>query len=210
MLYELNAAVTAAMENSLNAVLRLDPESMAKLGRLHGKVIALELRGLNQTFYLLPSAQGIMVQSHFEGEADATLSGTPLSFAELSFSANPNRVLFRGDVTISGDIRLGQDFKRILDQLDIDWEEWLSQYAGDVVAHKLGDVIRQTQRWGKNALLTLGQNAAEDLQQESFDLPPQDEVAPFIKEVDQLRDDMERLGMRVARLQQHLADKKSS
>jgi len=210
MWHELNTAVSAAMEASLNAVLRLDPQSMARLDRLQGKVIALELRGLNQSFYLLPSAQGIMVQGHYDHEADATLSGTPLALAELSFGAHSNRVLFRGDVQISGDIKLGQEFKRILDQLDIDWEELLSQYTGDVVAHKLGEALRQGRHWGKNALRTLGQNAAEYLQQESFDLPPQEEVAPFIKEVDQLRDDMERLGQRVARLQQHLTETKSS
>ena len=210
MWHELNAAVTAALETGLNSVLRLDPDSMARLDQLQGKVIALELRGLNQTFYLLPSAQGIMVQGHYEGEPDATLSGTPLSLAELSLGSHSNRVLFRGDVRISGDIKLGQDFKRILDGLDIDWEELLSQYTGDVLAHKLGHALRQTRDWGRNAVQTLGQNAAEYLQQESFDLPPQDEVAPFIKEVDQLRDDMERLAQRVARLQGRLSETKSS
>ena len=210
MLHELNTALSAALETALNAVLRLDPDTLARMARLQGKVIALELRGLNQTFYLLPSAQGILVQGRYDGEPDATLSGTPLSLAELSLGSHSNRVLFRGDVKISGDIKLGQDFKRILDRLDIDWEEILSQYTGDVVAHKLGDVLRQTRDWGRNALQTLGQNAAEYFQQESFDLPPQDEVTPFIKEVDQLRDDMERLAQRVARLQGRLSETKSS
>ena len=206
MLPELHAAMTAALETAANQYLRLAPESLAQLGRLQGKVIAVELRGLGQTLYLLPDAQGLMVQSHFEGEPDATLAGTPLSFAELSLSRNPNRVLFRGDVQITGDIRLGQDFKRILDELDVDWEEVLSQYTGDIVAHKLGDLVRDISQWGQNALRTLGQNGAEYLQQESFDLPFKEEVGPFLKEVSQVRDDVERLAARVARLQQHLGN----
>lgn len=204
MMHELNAAFTAALENAANGYLRLAPQSLAQLGRLQGKVIAVELRGLNQTLYLLPDSQGLMIQSHFEGVADATLSGTPIAFAELSMSNNPNRVLFRGDVQISGDIKLGQDFKRILDQLDVDWEEILSQYTGDIVAHKVSDLLRGINQWGKNALTSLSQNGAEYLQQESFDLPFKDEVQPFLSEVNQMRDDVERLAARVARLQQQL------
>ena len=204
MLYELNAAFTAALETAVNGYLRLDPASLAQLGRLQGKVIAVELRGLGQTLFLLPDAQGLMIQGQHEGRPDATLSGTPVAFAELSLSHNPNRVLFRGDVTISGDIKLGQDFKRILDTLDVDWEEVLAHYTGDVVAHKVGTLLRGVSRWGRDALTTLGQNGAEYLQQESFELPFKDEVEPFLKEVDQVRDDVERLAARVARLQQAL------
>ena len=205
MLPELHAAFTAALENAANAYLRLDPTSLTKLAHLQGKVVAVELRGLNQTLYLRPDGQGLMVQSHYEGEADATLSGTPIAFAELSLSHNPNRVLFRGDVEISGDIKLGQDFKRIIDGLDVDWEEVLSQYTGDIIAHKMGSLLREMNQWGKNALTTLGQNGAEYFQQESFDLPFKEEVQPFLKEVNQVRDDVERLAARVARLQQYLS-----
>ena len=204
MLHEMNAAFTAVLENAINSYLNLSPESLAKLARLQGKVIAVDLRCLNQTLYLLPDAQGMMVQAHYEGEPDATLSGTPISFAELSFSANPNRVLFRGDVVISGDIKLGQDFKRILDDMDVDWEEVLSHYTGDVLAYKMGSLLREFGQWGKSALTTLGQNGAEYLQQESFDLPFREEIEPFLKDVNQLRDDVERLAARVARMQQQL------
>lgn len=201
---ELGGLFTAAIEQSTNAVLRLSPESLDKLARLHGKVFAIELDGLGQTLYLLPVADGLLVQSHFEGEPDATLTGTPIAFAELSLGEHGNRVLFAGDVKISGDLRLGQDFQRILDEMDIDWEEVLSQYTGDVIAHKVGDLLRGFSQWGQNALLTTGRNAAEYFQQESMDLPLQDEVAPFLSDVDKLRDDVERLAARVARLQQAL------
>lgn len=207
MLPELNAAFTAALENALNGYLRLAPESLAQLGQLQGKIIAVELRGLNQTLYLLPDTQGLMIQGHHEGPPNATLAGTPVAFAELSLGSNPNRVLFRGDVTISGDIKLGQDFKRILDELDVDWEEVLSHYTGDVVAHKMGDLLRGLNQWGKHALTTLGQNGAEYLQQEAFELPFAEEVQPFLSEINPLRDDVERLAARVARLQNTLMNK---
>lgn len=204
MLPELNAAFTAALENAANAYLRLDPASLTQLAHLQGKVVAVQLRGLEQTLYLLPDAQGLMVQSHYEGQADATLSGTPIAFAELSLGSHPNRVLFRGDVQISGDIKLGQDFKRILDELDVDWEEVLSHYTGDIIAHKMGQLLRDINHWGKTALTSLGRNGAEYLQQESFDLPFKEEVQPFLQDVNQVRDDVERLAARVARLQQNI------
>ncbi|MDH5408127.1 MAG: SCP2 sterol-binding domain-containing protein [Gammaproteobacteria bacterium] len=201
---EFETALTATIENAANVYLRQSPESLDKLAKLQGKVIAVELRGIQQTLYLRPDHQGLLVQGHHEGEVDASLSGTPLSFAELSLSPHANRVLFRGDVKISGDIRLGQDFKRILDELEIDWEELLSKYTGDVIAHKAGDLLRGLSQWSKAALRQTGENAAEYLQQESFDLPIAAEVEPFIKGVDILRDDVERLAARVARLRQNL------
>ncbi|MDH5445087.1 MAG: SCP2 sterol-binding domain-containing protein [Gammaproteobacteria bacterium] len=204
MLPEFNAAFTAVLETAANQYLKLSPDSLAKLAKLQGKVIAVELHGLNQTLYLLPDHRGLMIQSHFEGEPDATLAGTPISFAKLSLSHNPNRVLFRGDVTISGDIKLGQDFKRILDELDVDWEEVLSTYTGDVIAHKLGELVRNFNQWGQNTLQTLGQNGAEYLQQESFDVPFKEEVDSFITEVNDVRNYVERLAARLARLQQYI------
>ncbi|MDH5180991.1 MAG: SCP2 sterol-binding domain-containing protein [Gammaproteobacteria bacterium] len=202
---ELNGLFTAGLESAANTYLKLDPQNPAKLARLQGKVIAVHLRGPEKTFYLRPDSNGLLIHDCFEGEADATLSGSPLAFAELSLSDNGTRVMLQGEVQISGDLRLGQDFKRIMDEMAIDWEEVLSVYTGDVIAHKVGNLLRGFSDWGKNALLTTGQNIAEYLQQESLDLPQHGDVANFNNDVDTLRNDVDRLEARVKRLQQKLA-----
>lgn len=201
---ELAMSVTAGLENALNTALRFDPETFKRLDKFSGKIIALEFRGLDLTLYLLPGPNGISLMSQYPAEPDTTLSGTPLAMVKMALGADASKVLFAGEVTIRGDVETGQRFKRVLDELDIDWEEQLSRYSGDIVAHKLGDLIRATAAWGQQALNTLGQDAAEYLQQEAQDLPLPTAVRQFLHEIDNLRDDTARLEARVTRLREHL------
>lgn len=201
---ELAMTVTAGLETALNTALRLDPEAFSRLEKFSGKVIAVELEGLDLTLYLLPGANGISLMSHYPAESDTTLSGTPLAMAKMAFGSDASKVLFAGEVTIRGDVETGQHFKRLLDELDVEWEEQLSRYSGDLVAHKLGNMVRATTAWGQQALNILGQDAAEYLQQEGQDLPLPTVVQQFMQQVDGLRDDTARLEARLARLRQNL------
>ena len=201
---ELAMSVTAGLETALNTALRLDPEAFQRLEKFSGKVIALELQGLNLTLYLLPGPDGISLMTQYCAEPDTILSGTPLAMAKMALAPNASNVLFAGEVTIRGDVETGQRFKRLLDELDIDWEELVSRFSGDVVAHKLGNLVRATTTWGQQTLTILGQDAAEYLQQEGQDLPLPATVQQFMQAVDTLRDDTARLEARVARLHQHL------
>lgn len=106
--------VIASFETAFNQYITLDPEAMPRFEDMEGRVIAIEIIGLNETLYLFPASDGIMVMSDFDGEADTTLSGTPLALARLSMEKNAMPVLFSGEVRISGDTRLGHQFKKYL------------------------------------------------------------------------------------------------
>lgn len=196
---ELGSSVTAGLETALNAALRLDPDSLAQLREFAGKVIALELRGPDLTLYLVPASDGISLYLHYGAEPDTVLSGTPAGLLQLAFG-DASRTLFAGDVQIHGDVATGQRFKRLLDQLDIDWEEGLARYTGDITAHQLGNLLRAGARLGRQALAALGRDTAEYLQQESQAVARRDEIEQFIRDVDTLRDDVARLEARVSRL----------
>ena len=201
---ELAMSVTAGLETALNTALRHDPDAFKRLENFSDKVIAIELQGLDLTLYLLPGANGISLMSQYPAEPDTTLCGTPLAMAKMALGPDASKILFTGEVTIRGDVETGQRFKRLLDELDIDWEEQLSLYSGDVVAHKLGDLLRATAAWGQQTLTILGQDAAEYLQLEGQDLPLPGTVRQYLQAVDAVRDDTARLEARVARLRQHL------
>lgn len=196
--------VTAAIETAINQVLKLDPETVERIQTLQGKVIAIELRGLDTVMYILPQAGKLNVYSNFEGEADTVLRGSPVALARMGLAKNAGDVLFEGDVEITGDVELGQQFREIIDGLDIDWEEHLSHVTGDVVAHKLGNFARGALDWGRNTVETLGRDAAEYLQEESSDLPSRDEVEMFLTGIDDLRSDIDRLEARVQRFSTRL------
>ena len=193
-----------ALQAAFNRYLALDPDASRRLAALSGKVIAVELSGLNFTFYLLPGPDGIQIRDAYQGEPDTRLRGTPLALAALGIRRGGPNMLFSGDVEISGDTELGQHFKQILDSVEIDWEEQLSQWVGDVVAHQVGNVARGARKWGAEVLSTLGQDLAEYLQEETRHLPRPAEVEAFLAAVDELRVDTDRLEAHVKRLQENL------
>jgi ubiquinone biosynthesis protein UbiJ len=200
----LNSAVLAGLETVMNKTLALDPDTLQALQALSGKIIAIELRGLDLTLYMLPDAEGIQLMGHFDNTPDTTLSGAPFALLRMA-NSKPGEGLFTGDVEIHGDVELGQRFQRILHGLDIDWEEHLSHLTGDIVAHQAGTLARNFMAWGKQASESLSQDITEYLQQESNTLPTPAEVENFLADIDELRMSTDRLQARVQRLQLHAA-----
>ena len=192
--------VLAGLEIALNRYLALDPETMSRLVVLTGKVIGVELRGLGITLYMAPHSGGIQLMRDYDGAADAVISGTPLSLARVGIGEERGLV-FAGEVEIRGDVTVGQRFEAVLREIDIDWEEQLSNLVGDVAAHQVGNLLRDTLSWGAKSMKTLGRDITEYLQEESRHLPQRDEVENFLAAVDVLRNDVERLDARVRRLQ---------
>ncbi|MCW8955831.1 MAG: SCP2 sterol-binding domain-containing protein [Gammaproteobacteria bacterium] len=190
----------AAIETTINRYLSLDPEAMSQFASLEGKVIAIDIKGINQSLYLYPAADGMMVMGDFDGEADTRLSGTPLALARLGLSENAAPVLFSGEVKIEGDSRLGHQFKRLLAEVNIDWEEHLSRYLGDVLAHQLGNAARNGTSWFNRSKQSLALDLGEYLQEESRMLVSKAELDRFVSRVDQLREAADRLDARVHKL----------
>jgi len=203
----LPTAVTASIEMAVNRVLQLDEDTLARLRDLEGKVIAIDVRGLDVSLYLIPGPGKLSVYGRFEGEPDTVLRGTPVALMRMGLVKHAGDVLFAGDVEISGDVEVGQQFSEILDALDIDWEEHLSHVTGDLVAHKLGNVVRSALSWGQQTADTLGQDIAEYLQEENETLPNRDEVENYMSQVDVLRTDVDRMEARVRRLENYLKNK---
>ena len=190
---------TATLEKVINQALRLDPESLNRITSLEGRVIALEIQGVGIEFFLVPTAQGVRVQSIFEGEADVRIKGGLFSLARMGLSEHPASLFGKG-VEMEGDTHLGRQVQQILDGLDIDWEEQLSRLTGDVVARQIGNAVRGFTQWGLNSAETLGRDVAEYFQEESRDLVVKAELTPFLDRIDTLRSDVDRLAQRVARL----------
>ena len=69
----MDAMVTAVIETSLNQLLALDKQSPARLRKLAGKVLKLELRELKPLWFVF-SERRLDVLARYEGEPDAVLS----------------------------------------------------------------------------------------------------------------------------------------
>lgn len=199
-----------AMEAGLNQLFAMDPETFGRLARFKGRIIAFHLTDMDQTLYFFPDQQGLQIVSHYEGDADTMISGTLLAFARMAMSDERAKTaaVFKGDISIAGDIALGQHFQSLFKQLDIDWEEHLSHITGDVIAHSLGNMARGFFSWGQEAFGSLTMDASEYVQYETRDIASGPEINHFNTQIDQIRSDVDRAEARVNRLSQTLENKK--
>lgn len=192
----LAALFAPAVELALNQALAGSSAAARDLKQLDGKAIALELKELPLKLYFLPQAEKLGVRASHEGKIDLTVRAP--SFALLEAALKRSDTPPRG-IELHGDAETGQTFSRLLKQADLDWEELLSRYVGDIAAHQIGNLARRLSRWGRDAGMRLSQDLAEYLQYESAALPPRHEVEAFLDGVDRLKNDAERLAARVAR-----------
>lgn len=196
----LNQAALATLEQAINAALALDPHTVNRLRRMDDKVIALALEGLGFTLYVQSLDGHLRLMAAWDGPVDTTLRGAPFSLLRMG-SGRTGEGLFRGGVEIDGDVELGQQFQRVFEKIDIDWEEHLSRLCGDVIAHQLGNVARDLRHWAERSLEHLQQDAADYLQEEREALPLEWEVEEFYQQVDTLRGDVDRMEARLKRLE---------
>jgi len=112
---------------------------------------------------------------------------------------------------LSGDLEIGQKFQAAVGKIDIDWEEHLSQYTGDIVAHKIGNLVRDVFDWGGKALDNFNLDVAEYVHYEALVLPDRNEIETYVNNVDSIRSDIDRIAARVTRLHSDwLAEQKTT
>ena len=88
-----------------------------------------------------------------------------------------------------------------------DLEGEVAKWLGDVPAHALGEVARGLGAWLGRAGAALRMNTAEYLQEESRAVPAPFEAQAFYSDVERMRDDVERLAARLARLEREPVDR---
>ena len=190
------------IETTLNTLVELDGRAAGRLARFHGQVVAIALRGTGITFYFVPDQQGsLQLYGQHEGEPDAYIEGSPLDLMRASDKQGGSAELFAGNVSMRGHTELAHRFSEILGGLDIDWEEELSKYIGDIGAHEVGRAVREARTQGKRVGGISAQNLSEYLTEEARLLPHRYEFDAWQEDVETVRDDLERLLARVQLLE---------
>ena len=186
-----------SVEKMVNKVLSLDEETVALLATLAGNVIEIDVLDTEFRMFILPSGKGVTLETDYEGKADVAIKGTPSALLGM-ISAEK---IGAGDVEINGNVELAKKFQSILRDVEIDWEEYLSKFVGDIAAHKIGNFLRRVSRFAKESGKTIGMDISEYLRYEKEALLDKSEVDEFNQAVDKLRDDVERLQKRLERLE---------
>lgn len=194
---QLSTTLLASIETSLNAWLTLDGATLPKFNNMQGKIICLHVTGLDLKLYFLPDQNDIAVMGNYAGEPDTTIKGAPITLMRLGTSSNSGKTLLDSDATIEGDTHLGAEFSRILSEIDIDWEDVLSQFVGDTVAYQAGQLVSGSADWLKEKHQTIQVDTTEYLTEEAQLTPAEAEVNHYLDQVDELRMSVDRLEARV-------------
>ena len=101
---------------------------------------------------------------------------------------------------VAGDTDFAAVISQLVSNLRWDLEEDLSRVVGDIAAHRMAQAGRAAAVWPKQAAMSLAENAAEYLTEEKAVLVTPLQAAEFMREVDELRDAVERLDKRIERL----------
>ena len=118
-------------------------------------------------------------------DPDATISGLPFSLLRM-VGDDPEAVIRSGTVKITGNPVIADEFRGLFHLTRPDWEEELSRYTGDVIAHELGLGTRRLRSWGRRAAQTLARSMGEYLSEESRLVVSDTELEEFCADVDQL------------------------
>jgi ubiquinone biosynthesis accessory factor UbiJ len=181
-------------------LLQSDPTTLERLGELDGKVIALDFEETDFTLYMFPSLAGIRLRNEWDDEIDVHMKGTPSELLKMGMANKAPVTPGKINIKLEGDLHVGQQFKKILDDMQIDWEELLSQHIGDIAAHHTSRFVRDMHERIREAIKTTAMNSSEYLRFEVEILPADWCVDEFIDDVDRIREDIDRMAMRVERL----------
>ncbi len=185
------------LEKAIQKALSLDPLLPQKLAKLNGKVVQIMILPLRVSFYMCFKENQIFLDLTAQ-KVDTIIQSTPIGLIRLSLlPASKVRSLFNNQIVITGDMLVGQEVKQLFDRIEIDWEGYLAQFTGDVVAHQVGNFARIGLKMKKQVHASLTRQVQEYIQEETRCSPSPEEVSDFMNDVDEL-------SLKVERLEAHL------
>ena len=188
----------AIVEQLLNGHVQESTAALDLLSSLQGKSLAIDAEGPGITVVLTGDEDRLRLEFASEVPATATVRGRPLALL-AAVRGDALSGFSNSGIAVTGDGEVAEDFSTLLRLARPDLEEQLAHVVGDVLAHQAGNAVRNVHAWNKQALAALGLNTTEYLQEESRQLPARVEVEGFFAEIERLRDDAERVAVRIDR-----------
>jgi ubiquinone biosynthesis protein UbiJ len=182
--------------NLLNRSLPRSGRARELAAELAGRSLELEVRGFGSVRLESNGSTLAVTAGGDPASADAGLSVGPLGLLALA-GEGAQAAVQRGEATMSGDGEIAGKFRELLTLLKPDPEEELSLILGDVPAHQLARVARGALAWSARAADTAWRSSADYLAHERADLVPRHEGEQFLRGVEALREDLDRLAARL-------------
>ena len=190
--------LAAMLESAINRLLDLDRDTPARLERLEGRMLRLDIEGVGITLFFAFNGMQVEVGTGSGYEPDTVISGSPVALFAM---AVPDEIGNWGTpesrVSISGDANLARDLERLFSRLDPDWEGRLSRIFGDVWGHQVAAGLRAGAEQAKDSAENAREMISEYVQQNQGPVIRREEVEEFSAAVEDTRESVERLEARI-------------
>lgn len=193
--------VTAGIETVINQLINADKQTKQKLASLQGKSLQVNIAECPKPLYFIFSSQ-VDVLTRFDADADCVMDMKLSTLPRLQDNSQFTQLIKDEELDIQGDPMVASKFSMLLRELDIDWEEHLSRFTGDIGAHKLVQGAKSSRDWLLRNSEIARMNIAEYLIEEIRLAPGALEIANFCDEVTELEQDCRKLEVRLALLAQ--------
>ena len=127
------------LEQALNHLIE---QGEINLEALNGKTIHFALIDLPLTVNFICTNNRVFVSADAQN-ADVEIKLKPRVFLALFQGEDLTELLRQDKIIIHGDVKTAQLLTDLLQQVDIDLEELLSKYTGDIIAHQVGRTAKK-------------------------------------------------------------------
>ena len=184
----------------INGYLKCDPERAQGLQSVNEKIIAITIKEFNRSTVF--KVEDIILREVGEAETkpDVEIIASLKVLPDYFLGVDQNQFIKNGDLEIIGDSHVASTFHNVLKGIEIDWEDLLSKYIGDVAANQLGTAVGKAQDFVKQLGENLRLDVRDYVQDELQIAVTETEVDDFISQVNATTAQLDQLEKRVDQL----------
>jgi ubiquinone biosynthesis protein UbiJ len=190
------------IESAINHLIENDPLTQQKFNTLQDKVFVVHITDFNLKLFMQIQFDSVCLYSSWPSQPHTTISGTLIGLISTAANQASTDALFTHSVTIQGDLRAGEHIRNILSQLDIDWEHLLAQRIGNSASRHTVKAFGHAKQFIQSAHSSLHHQLHDYLHKESHLCVTPQETQEFKQAVRTLRQDMERLEVKLQQFKQ--------
>lgn len=212
--------LSATIELAANQALSWSSNRDSVLRPLNNKTCIIYIQEIEQAFIFKFNQHDISVfndpdriYSSMPAELEDNECWVSLSLFvldKLKQNSQLTQLIKAGQLDFSGDLTILQSVSKVFSVIELDLEEVLSKYVGDVAAYQIGSSGKKAWSFASKNFSMLVQTLSEAALDEKEIAVRKIMVSNFSDEVAQLRSDAERLEARIRRLEESSHSKESN
>jgi ubiquinone biosynthesis protein UbiJ len=178
------------IEPKINKLLTFDDQAHTKLVKLTDLSLNIKLQVLDNK---------VLLSSNTEGY-DCLVTTSSQYLRSLSDASQLTKLIKQDSLELDGDLAIAQGFSELLMNNNIDWQQLLSSYFGDAIAHKMVTAIQALVSNIKIKTKDMDYTLSTAITEELKLSPHYNEVSLFIDQVDTLSAKTDKLAATISAL----------